>query len=532
MGWRSRTGTLLTVLAAAALPAGAAVAQKAGGTLSIQQFNNPPSLSIHEESTIATIFPMMPVMSNLVLFDQHEPQNTLDNIRPELAESWGWNAEGTEVTFKLREGVTWHDGKPFTAADVKCTWDMLLEVSEARLRRNPRKAWYHNLEEVVVDDDHTVRFRLRRPQPAFLTLLATGQSPVYACHVSPADMRTKPIGTGPFKFVSFRQNESIMLEKNENYFKKGLPYVDRIEYAVIAARSTRMLSFIAGEHDMTFPTDVSVPLLRDVTTQAPHAQCTLRPTNVSTNLMVNMDAPPFDDPELRRALALTIDRASFNDILSEGQASVGGAMLPPPSGVWGMPKEMLAEIPGYGADVEANRAEAREIMEKLGYGPNNRLNIKVITRNIPTYRDPAVIFLDQLAQIYINAELEIIESAVYYSTVTAKRFTVAVNQTGSAVDDPDQHFYENYSCDSIRNYTGYCNKDLEALFDKQSMEADQDKRREIVWQIDRQLQEDGARPIIFQGVGAGCWQPHVKNYTIHVNSIYNAWRFEDIWIDK
>jgi len=207
-------------------------------------------------------------------------------------------------------------------------------------------------------------------------------------------------------------------------------------------------------------------------------------------------------------------------------------MLPPPSGQWGLPDEILKQIPGYGGDVEKNRDDARAIMEKLGYTENSPLKIKVITRNIASYRDPAVIFIDQLSKINIQAELEIIDSAVYYSTITAKRFTVAMNMTGSAVDDPDQHFYENYACNSIRNYNGYCNKELETLFDRQSMEPDQQKRREIVWQIDRKLQEEVARPTLYHPVGIGCWHPQVQNYTVQINSIYNGWRFEDLWLKR
>ncbi|MET4699721.1 peptide/nickel transport system substrate-binding protein [Constrictibacter sp. MBR-5] len=525
---------LMGAVAAAVCMAGApALAQQAGGTLRAQLFGNPPSLSIHEESTVATIFPMMPVMSNLVVYDQHEPQNSLETIRPDLAESWSWNDDNTAVTFKLRQGVKWHDGAPFTAADVKCTWDMLQGKSEARkLRRNPREIWYHNLKEVKVEDDFTVTFELGRPQPAFLALLASGQSPVYACHVPPADMRTKPIGTGPFKLVTYRQNERLVLEKNPDYFKKGLPYLDGIAYQIISSRSTRHLAFIAGEHDITFPTDVTVPTLKDLKAQAPNAQCTQRLNNNASNILVNQEAPPFDNPDLRRALALTLDRDAFNEIINEGQGGIGGAMLPPPSGQWGLPDEILKQIPGYGGDVEKNRDDARAIMEKLGYTENSPLKIKVITRNIASYRDPAVIFIDQLSKINIQAELEIIDSAVYYSTITAKRFTVAMNMTGSAVDDPDQHFYENYACNSIRNYNGYCNKELETLFDRQSMEPDQQKRREIVWQIDRKLQEEVARPTLYHPVGIGCWHPQVQNYTVQINSIYNGWRFEDLWLKR
>lgn len=108
----------------------------------------------------------------------------------------------------------------------------------------------------------------------------------------------------------------------------------------------------------------------------------------STNLLVAREAPPFDNPDLRRALALALDRKSFIEILAEGQGDVGGAMLPPPAGVWGMPADLLATVPGYSPDVAQNRAKAREIMTKLGYGPDKRLAIKVAARNIPAYRDP------------------------------------------------------------------------------------------------------------------------------------------------
>src|SRR5439155_20277351 len=121
------------------------------------------------------------------------------------------------------------------------------------------------------------------------------------------------------------------------------------------------------------PTEVTIPLLKDVKSQAPQRICELAPTNVSTNLIVNREVPPFDNAELRRAMALALDRKAFIDILSEGKNDIGGSMLPPPAGIWGMPPEILKTIPGYGPDVQKNRAEARSIMEKLGYCADKRL---------------------------------------------------------------------------------------------------------------------------------------------------------------
>jgi peptide/nickel transport system substrate-binding protein len=345
-------------------------------------------------------------------------------------------------------------------------------------------------------------------------------------------MRQHPIGTGPFKFVEFKPNEHIKVTRNPDYWKPGRPYLDGIEYTIVPNRSTAILGFVAGQFDMTWPYSVTVPLLRDVQKEAPQAVCELKTNNATTNLLVNRDKPPFDNADLRRAMMLALDRKSFIDILTEGKGKIGGAMLPPPAGIWGMPPEMLATVPGYGPDVQKNRAEARSLMEKLGYGPDKRLEVKISTRNVATYRDPAVILIDQLKDIYIDGALDTIETANWHTKVTRKDYSVALNATGSGVDDPDQQFYENYKCGSARNYSGYCNAELDKLFDEQSVMSDQEKRRKLVWQIDKKLQDDGARPIIYHNIGATCMQPQVKGVTIMVNSIYNGWRFEDAWLDK
>jgi len=274
-----------------------------------------------------------------------------------------------------------------------------------------------------------------------------------------------------------------------------------------------------------------VPLWKNMMKDAPHVKCTMRDTGVSTNLIVNREVPPFDDPRIRRALALALDRKAFIDILSEGESSLGGVMQPPPSGVWGMPPGMLKTIVGY-ENVAANREKGRELMKEAGYGPDKRLKVKVSTRNIATFRDPATILIDHLKHIYIDGELEVIDTSVYYNRVFKKDYSVALNLSGTAVDDPDVGFFEGYACGSLRNYNGYCNPEMTKLFEAQSRELDQEKRLKMVWDIDRKLQEEMAKPIIAYTRVGGCLQPYVKNVTLHVNSIYNNWRFEDVWLDR
>src|SRR6266446_150344 len=350
--WRSACQVAVACgLSVAALCSEAAFAQKQGGILRIYHWDSPPSLSIHEEPTISTVVPMMGVFNNLIIYKQDVPQNSLQSIVPDLAINWSWNEDWTALTFRLREGVKWHHGRRFTASDVECTWSLLLGNSNVSLRTNPRKSWYQNLERVTADGDRTVTFHLRRPQPAFIALLASGFSPVYPRHVSPRDMRQHPIGTGPFKFVEFKPNESIKVKKNPDYWKKDRPYLDGIDYQIIKNVSTGALAFVAGKVDMTSPYFLQVPVLNDVKNQAPEAMCELVPVNVNRNVLINRDTPPFNDPDLRRAMALSLDRQAFVETLTLGKGDIGGVMQPPPEGIWGMPPEMLLTLPGYDPNV-------------------------------------------------------------------------------------------------------------------------------------------------------------------------------------
>jgi peptide/nickel transport system substrate-binding protein len=193
---------------------------------------------------------------------------------------------------------------------------------------------------------------------------------------------------------------------------------------------------------------------------------------------------------------------------------------------------MLKTLPGYDPDTAKNRARARDIMQKLGYGPEKRLPVTVTTRNVAAYRDPAVILISQLKDIYIDGTLNAIDTTQWYPTVMRKDYTVGFTVSETGLDDPDQMFYENYYCGSDRNYTGYCDAETDKLIDRQSVETDMDKRKQLVWQIERRLAEDAGRPVIFHPRQVTCSYPQVKGIVTGVNSPYNEWRMEDAWLDK
>ena len=207
-------------------------------------------------------------------------------------------------------------------------------------------------------------------------------------------------------------------------------------------------------------------------------------------------------------------------------------MMPPPEGVWGMPREMLLKLPSYSPDVAAQQADARKIMQSLGYGPSNRLKLKVSTRDFATYRDPAVIFVDQLNKVHFDAELEVMKSSIWHNRLMKKDYTVALNTSGVGIDDPDAVLKGAYACNWEANYTKYCTPQVDKLLDEQSQQADVEKRKTDRVGDRARLAEDVARPIVYHNRSGTCWHPHLKGYVHHENSIYNNWRFENVWLDK
>ena len=170
-------------------------------------------------------------------------------------------------------------------------------------------------------------------------------------------------------------------------------------------------------------------------------------------------------------------------------------------------------------------------MTARGYSAAKPLKQKLSTRNLPTYRDASVLLISQLKEIFVDAELQLVETALWVPKLIRRDYDLALSQVGNGVDDPDQNYPENYACGS-RTYMDYCNKDIDTMIGMQSAERDQEKRKKIAWEIDRRLTEDAVRPMIYYMRGGTCWRPEVKNVTIMVNSIFNGWRMEDVWLDR
>jgi peptide/nickel transport system substrate-binding protein len=522
-------------LIAAAVAATPATSQtpKSGGVLNVMQREDlPQGFAILETSTISSVWPAMPCFNNLVIFDPLKKQESADTVIGELAEKWSWQDNYRNLVLFLRKGVKWHDGHPFTSKDVKYTFDMLRETPDAagKLRINPRKDWYANVEAVEAAEPHTVVFRLKKPQPSLLLMLASGYSPVYAAHVPAATYRTTCVGTGPFKVKEWKKGESIEFVKNPDYFVKSRPYLDGLKYIPIPERGTKFAALQAGRLDVAFPGDATKTIAEQVTKAEPRIKVTVAGQNVNDNLLLNVTKPPFNNVKLRQAFSLAIDRRGVVASVHQGGASVGASMAPRPFGVWGLMDKDLVALPGYGKAAD-EKARAKKLLAEAGYTASNPLKVELATRAIPQYLDFASFVINELKQVGVVAELKQVETAQWHPLATRKEFQAGPNLTGIGVDDPDANYFENFACNSPRNYGGYCNEQIMKMIEAQSQELDPKKRMAMVADIQKKLEEDAGRPTIsWRNDYYLQWQ-HVKNLVPH-QSIYNWGRMQEVCIDK
>ncbi len=537
MRQRRLVSVVVALVVSAALTAGAlsawAQGPKTGGVLNVMLREDlAQGFATHETATVGTSIPALPCFNNLVMFDQSKAINSAETIVADLAEKWSWQDNYRNLVFFLRRNVKWHDGQPFTSKDVKFTFDMVRGAPDAagKIRLNPRKDWYANVERIEAADAHTVVFHLKRPQPSLLMMLASGYSPIYAAHVNPADYRTKCVGTGPFKVKEWRKGEFIEYVRNPDYFVKGRPYLDGLKYVVIAERGTRVAALQAGQLDVAFQGETNRSSMEQLKKAVPGMVFTPVAQSVSDNIVMNTKKAPFDNPKVRLAVSYAIDRRGLIQTAHQGGAVLGGAMLPKPYGVWGMAEKDLLALPGYGKAPEM-KAQARKLLAEAGIAPDKPLKVEMVVRAIAVYLDMASYVVSELKQVGIEATLKQVETAQWHPMATRGDYQIGANLTGVGVDDPDANFFENYGCGSPRNYSFYCDEAVQRMFEQQSQELNPKKRLEMVIAIQKKLEQDAARPVLAQRLDYYAHWPHVKGLVAQHN-IYNFTRFQDVWKDK
>jgi peptide/nickel transport system substrate-binding protein len=478
------------ILSALLAVAGAslAVAQEKpryGGILNWYVYGDPGRLDIHAESPLSVQQATAGVYSGLLHVDPDDP----GKIAPDLAERWTASADGKTYIFHLRKGVKWHDGQPFSSADVKTTFDRVLNPSF----QSPRCG--SMLKPIVASvelvDPHTVQFNLKFPAAPFLPSLASAWCRIAAKHVldKHGDL-TRPeaqIGTGPFKFKRYERGNVVEWEKNKDYFIPGLPYLDGVKQFVLVGVPTQLAAAKAGRIHLW---DTWPPLRKteaDELRRARGEEIEISQNSIATIALVYMHTqkPPFNNPDLRKAVSLAIDRQELVAKAFEG-AGVPCALLDPKLfGDFALALEEVNKLPGCRQPKDQDIAEAKRLVEK--HHPNG-LDIEVAVRSVGGYVDRAQLILAQLRKIGIRGTLKTYESAAGFAVYGKGDFIlIAIQDRAMVTSDPSDMFSLIYTTGAGSNWGKWSDPKVDELAERALKETSRDKRKQAYWEIQRHI---------------------------------------------
>lgn len=410
------------------------------------------------------------VYQRLVRFDDEgQPQ-------PELAESWETPDELTYV-FTLREGVTFQNGQPLTAADVKFTFDRIKDPATS-------SSWATQFEPVSTieaTDDRTVTFRLSEPYGPFLATLSSIYSSIVPVTPEPTDFQTTMIGTGAFALAEAQPDTQTTLKAYPDYWESGLPQVGTLTYRILPDEATRLASIRTGEIGLTTLAD---PVSVDAATSSEGVTVLEQDTTDYFLLGFNCARAPFDNQQVRQALSTAIDRQAIVDAVFFGNGQVTGPIVPT-LGSWAQPVDQL---PTYAV----NRDEATSMLEGAGQA-GVTFNI-LVGQLYPEFVNIALVIQDQLNEIGVNAEIEQVEWATFIERWRARDFDAFVSFNGSG-NDPDRALYPAFYTDGSVNAFQFSDLEVDELLDAGRTTSDQEARMATYQQLEVALAE--AAPAVF-----------------------------------
>jgi peptide/nickel transport system substrate-binding protein len=457
-----------------------------GGELVFAVPSEPPSYDGHREETFGLIHPIAPFYSLLLRVDPDD----YNKIVGDLAESWAEANDQLTYAFKIRRGVTFHDGSPLTAKDVKASYDKII-FPPAGVVSN-RKAQYEVVDAVETPDDSTVVFRLKRPSASFLLSLASPWNFIYKADILAKDMHwyeSNIMGSGPFTFVEHVRGSHLVGKRYANYWDKGKPYLDGFRAVFITDTAARVAALKGERVHVEFRG--LAPKQRDELVKALGPQLTVQesPWNCVLLVAMNHEKKPFDDKRVRRALTLALDRYEGSRVLSQIAIVKEVAGVQVPGTPFATPPEELAKLAGYWRDIEKSRQEARRLLKEAGA---EGLAFTFKNRGIPMPYEPVAIWLlDQWRKIGVNATQEVVEAAAYYRVLRAGDFEVAMDFQCGYIIDPDLDLYKFLSVDrNPANYSRYTDRVLDELYDKQSSATDPEERKRYIRDFEKRLLDE------------------------------------------
>jgi peptide/nickel transport system substrate-binding protein len=450
-------------------------AENGAGELIIGKGQEAVGLDPAMETAASSIDLIMVVYERLVEFDDAgEPQ-------PMLAESWEMPDDLTYI-FTLRSDVTFHNGQPLTAADVKHTFDRILDEETG----SPWTSQFTPVEEIEATDDLTVTFRLNAPYGPLLAAMASSYASIVPADES-LDLQAEMVGTGPFMLESWEQDTETVMVPYGGYWIPDEPQVQRLRYRILPDESARLAAVRTGEIHITAIAD---PLTVESAGQSEGVRVIEQETTDYYLLGFNTAEAPFDDPKVRRALSLAIDRQAIVDAVFFGRGQVTGPIVPT-LGEWAQPVEQL---PNYTVD----RDRARELLEEAGHGD---LSFTIVVGALyQEFVNIALVIQDQLSEIGVTVELDQVEWGTFIDRWRERDFQSFVSFNGSG-NDPDRALYPAFITDGSVNAFQFSDEGVDRMLESGRTTTDPEARRSIYQNIEIALTE--AAPVIFISTRVG-----------------------------
>ncbi|MGH7318504.1 MAG: ABC transporter substrate-binding protein [Candidatus Rokuibacteriota bacterium] len=504
---------------------------KYGGTLRYSVHSAPAHFDVHQSGTVANIGPQSPMYDTLIRRDPRDGQT----IIPDLAQKWDISPDGKVYTFHLRKGVKFHDGADFTAEDVKATFSRI--IWPPRGVSIPRQPLFATVSEINVLDPHRIQFRLNesRPKSFILGAFASGWNIIVRKKtLEENDNNLRNVmnypGTGPFRHVSRKDKEVWILEKNPNYWNKGLPYLDRIEIYHMPPFSPELgAALLAGKLDYARLIDpVTARKVRDTKGMA----STDFYQSVIQAVWVNTKRKAFGDPRVRRAMHLALDKHVLVDVVKDVAPMLVGGFIYPFS-EWASPPDEMEKRLGYQKDPKASVQEARRLLAAAGH-PNGIKDVDFLVRDTAAVKLWAVAIQAMLKEaLNIETKLRVVQISQFFEDVQKENFDLGIGAIVSTLMDPSDYFTAWYGKGGPLNYSLWTNDKFHELTKQIDRELDDTKRKALVRQAEAILEEDPPLlPVSWEKIYDG-WYTYVKGHNPYkIFGIYDVVRWDTVWLDR
>jgi peptide/nickel transport system substrate-binding protein len=500
--------------------ASVAVAQpKPGGVISVPVSSDPQALDIHQVSTYVAVWPEAPCYNQLLQIDPND--ETDSKITADLADKWETPDNGLSYIFHLHPGIKFHDGSPFTSADIKANLDWI--KTPANKKPSPRSGVLGSITGIETSDDNTVTIKLSQPNPSLLLNLASDYFAIGSKAVIDAsgDLGDKFIGTGPFKLKSYQRGNSVQLEKNPNYWVTGRPYLDGLNFYIVPDPNTSFTNFLGGQYQQYH--EIKPENVSRVKSET-GGKAEVIPTGSYTRQVIffNTKKKPWDDIRVRQAVSLALDRGDAINTAQGGFGELGGYMRA--SGSWGLPVDQIKAIPGYD---KGNIDQAKALLQQAGV--QTPIKGTLLSRN--DFTDIYTWTQQALTKVGINLDLDPRDNAAAYDAAYGGQFDLMAWTVSIVIDDPDATFAEISTSKAVRNWSALTDPEIDSLYAAQTKELDNGKRKQIVNQMDKKaLSIFQTLQLYFVKYNEGLYT-NVKDFKFH-SSLYTNRRLQDAWLAK